>query len=285
MEEQLSASGRRNRLLLTVFFSLLSAVWVMPVLVVLLNSFKKSSAIALTPFQLPTADTFAGFANYLNGMTHGNYPFYQSVAYSFIITVLSVALILLCTSMAAWYISRVDSLFCRVVYYLCIFSMVVPFQMVMFTLSKTANRLGLDTPFTIPIVYLGFGAGLAVFMFSGFVKSIPMDIEEAATIDGCNPLQTFFLVVAPVMRSIYISVGILEVMWIWNDYLLPYLVLDRTKYMTIPIHIQFLQGSYGQVDYGATMALIIICLVPIMVLYFLGQKHILSGVLAGAVKG
>ena len=253
--------------------------------VVLVNSFKESSAIALTPFQFPNADTFVGMQNYITGIMHGNYPFYMSIFYSLVITVLSVALILFCTSMAAWYISRVDSLFCKCVYYLCIFSMVVPFQMVMYTLSKTADTLKLNTPFTIPIIYLGFGAGLAVFMFSGFVKSIPMDIEEAATIDGCNPMQTFFLVVAPIMKPTYISVGILEVMWVWNDYLLPYLVLDRTKYMTIPIHIQFLQGSYGQVDYGATMALIILCLVPIMLLYFLGQKHIIAGALAGAVKG
>ncbi len=285
METTLNTRQKVGRIVLTVVLALVSIAWVFPVVVVLLNSFKVSSAIALTPFQLPTAETFAGFTNYITGIMHGNYPFYMSIFYSVVITVLSVALILLCTSMAAWYISRVDSLFCKIVYYLCIFSMVVPFQMVMFTLSKTANQLGLDTPYTIPIIYLGFGAGLAVFMFTGFVKSIPMDIEEAATIDGCNPLQTFFLVVAPIMRSTYISVGILEIMWVWNDYLLPYLVLDRTEYMTIPIHIQFLQGSYGQVDYGATMALIILCLVPIMLLYFLGQKHILSGVLAGAVKG
>ena len=285
MDKALTPAQKIGRVLLTAFMALLSLVWVFPVVVVLLNSFKESSAIALTPFQLPNADTFVGMQNYITGIMHGNYPFYMSILYSLIITVLSVALILLCTSMAAWYISRVDSIFCKIVYYLCIFSMVVPFQMVMYTLSKTADTLKLNTPFTIPIIYLGFGAGLAVFMFSGFVKSIPMDIEEAATIDGCNPIQTFFLVVAPIMKPTYISVGILEVMWVWNDYLLPYLVLDRTKYMTIPIHIQFLQGSYGQVDYGATMALIILCLIPIMLLYFLGQKHIIAGALAGAVKG
>lgn len=270
---------------LTAFFTVLSVAWVLPIIVVLYNSFKKSDAIALTPFKFPTTETFVGIQNYVGGITHGNYPFYFSIMYSVIITVLSVALILICTSMAAWYIHRVNSLFCRIVYYFCVFSMVVPFQMVMFTLSRTADQLYLNTPFTIPIIYLGFGAGLAVFLFSGFVKSIPLEIEQAATIDGCGTLQTFFWVVAPIMKSTYISVGILQVMWIWNDYLLPYLVLDRTKYMTIPIHIQFLQGSYGRVDYGATMALIILCLIPIVTIYFISQKHIIKGVLSGAVKG
>lgn len=276
---------RRTNAALSFIFTLLAVVWILPVVIIFINSFKTGSSIALSPFVLPTPETFAGLSNYTNGITHGNYPFYMSIFYSFIITVLSVFLILLCTSMTAWYVSRVDSTFCKIIYYLCIFSMVVPFQMVMFTLSKTADSLYLNNPFTIPVIYLGFGTGLAVFMFSGFVKSIPMEVEEAAVIDGCNPLQTFFLVVAPIMRSTYISVGILEIMWIWNDYLLPYLVLDRTKYMTIPIHIQFLQGSYGKVDYGATMALIILCLIPIVILYFTSQKHIIKGVLSGAVKG
>ena len=277
--------SRAGRWWLTVLFSLLAIVWVAPIAVVLLNSFKSGTSIALTPFEWPTADTFVGWQNYLGGVYHGDYPFYLSMLYSLVITVLSVGLILLCTSMAAWYMLRVDSLLCKLFYYLCIFSMVVPFQMVMFTLSKTADRLTLDTPLTIPIVYLGFGAGLAVFLFAGFIKSIPPDIEEAANIDGCNPLQTFFLVVMPVMRSTYISGAILQTMWVWNDYLLPYLVLDRTQYMTVPIHIQFLQGSYGRVDYGATMALIILCLLPIVILYVLCQKHIIQGVLSGAVKG
>lgn len=271
--------------LLTVFFTLLSAVWVMPILIVLMNSFKSSAGITLTPFQLPDAETFMGAQNYIGGITHGNYPFYVSMLYSVVITILSVGLILLCTSMAAWYIVRVDSLLTKVIYYLCVFSMVVPFQMVMFTLSRTANRLYLNTPFTIPVIYLGFGAGLAIFLFTGFVKGIPGEVEEAAAIDGCNPLETFFRVVAPIMKSTYISVGILEIMWVFNDYLLPYLVLDRTKYMTIPIHIQFLQGSFGRVDYGATMALITLCLVPIVILYIALQKHIIKGVLSGAVKG
>ncbi len=276
---------RKRGTALTLFFSALSVVWILPIVIILLNSFKAGEAISLTPFALPNSETFIGLENYLGGISHGNYPFYMSLLYSFIITVLSVALILICTSMAAWYITRVDSLFCRAVYYLCIFSMVVPFQMVMFTLSKTADRLMLNTPFTIPIVYLGFGAGLAVFMFCGFVKGIPMEVEEAAIIDGCTPFGAFFRVIAPIMKPTYISVGILEIMWIWNDYLLPYLVLDRTKYMTVPIHIQFLQGSYGRVDYGATMALIILCLIPVVVLYLFGQKYIIKGVLSGAVKG
>ena len=189
-------------------------------------------------------------------MTFGNYPFYRSVEYSVVITILSVALILVCTSMAAWYISRVGSVFSKIVYMLCVFSMIVPFQMVMFTLSKTADTLKLNMPWTIPVIYLGFGAGLAVFMFSGFVKSIPLEIEEAAAIDGCGPVRTFFSVVLPMLKPTLVSVGVLEIMWVWNDYLLPYLVLDRTQYMTIPIHIQYLKGSYGTVDMGATLSLI-----------------------------
>lgn len=271
--------------LLTVLFIVLSVLWIFPIVLVLINSFKGSAAIALTPFELPTEETFVALQNYITGMNNGNFPFYMSVLYSAMITVLSVALILLCTSMAAWYINRVDTLWCRLIYYLCIFSMVVPFQMVMFTLSKTADDLGLNTPWTIPIIYLGFGAGLAVFLFNGFIKSIPQDIEEAANIDGCNPLQTFFLVDMPIMRSTYISVAILEIMWVWNDYLLPYLVLDRTRFMTIPIHIQFLQGSFGRVDYGATMAMIMMCLLPVVIIYIVCQKHIIKGVLSGAVKG
>ena len=218
-------------------------------------------------------------------MTFGGYPFSKSVVYSVVITLLGTALILLFTSMAAWYISRVDSLVCRIVYYGCVFSMVVPFQMVMFTLSKTADTLKLNTPWTIPVIYLGFGAGLAVFMFVGFVKGIPLDIEEAAAIDGCNPFRTYFSVVLPMMKPTIVSVAILEIMWIWNDYLLPYLVLDKKEYRTIPIQIQYLQGSYGQVDYGATMALIVLCLIPIILVYAFSQKHIIKGVVSGAVKG
>ena len=281
-------SSNRTRLknsLLTVLFSLFSVVWFFPVVVIFYNSFKNNDAIKTSLFSLPDNLSFSGLENYITGVLHGNYPFYFAILNSIVITVLSVGLILLCTSMAAWYINRVNSLFCKIIYYFCIFSMIVPFQMVMFTLSKTANTLGLDTPITIPIVYLGFGAGLAIFLFNGFVKGIPMEIEEAATIDGCNTLELFFRVVAPVMKSTYISVGILEVMWVWNDYLLPYLVLDKKQFRTIPIQIQYLQGSYGQVNYGATMALIILCLLPIILIYFVCQKYIIKGVLSGAVKG
>lgn len=270
---------------LTIGFTILAVIWIIPIITVVINSFKTSAAIALDPFSLPNAETFMKFGNYIKGMTFGNYPFYRSVFYSLVITVMSVALILLCTSMSAWYVSRVDSWFCKIVYYLCVFSMVVPFQMVMFTLSKTADTLRLNNPYTICIVYLGFGAGLAIFMFTGFVKGIPLELEEAALIDGCTPLQIFFRIILPIMKPTYISVGILEVMWVWNDYLLPYLVLDKTEYKTIPIHIQYLQGSYGKVDYGATMALIVLCLIPIVVVYALGQKYIIKGVLSGAVKG
>ncbi len=285
MASNLSRGTRTVNAVLTAVFSVLAAAWILPIVIVFVNSFKSSSSIALAPFQLPMADTFMGFQNYITGINNGNYPFYMSAFYSVVITVFSVALILLCTSMAAWYINRVDSVFCKVIYYLCIFSMVVPFQMVMFTLSKTADNLKLNTPWTIPIIYLGFGAGLAVFLFSGFIKSIPREVEQAADIDGCNALQTFFLVDVPIMKSTYISVAILQTMWVWNDYLLPYLVLDRTRYMTIPIHIQFLQGSFGRVDYGATMAMITMCLIPIVVIYIICQKHIIKGVLSGAVKG
>lgn len=251
-------------------------------------------------FALPNEDTFVGWQNYIKGMTFGNYPFIKAVFYSLFITLVSSALILICTSMAAWYVARVGSLFSKIVYYLCVFSMVVPFQMVMFTLSRTAEqvklpyfsftsmafaKIGLNTPWTIPIVYLGFGAGLAVFMFSGFVKTIPLEIEEAAAIDGCGPVRTFFLVVLPMLKPTFISVGVLEIMWVWNDFLLPYLVLDLNKYRTIPIVIQYLKGSYGQVDMGATMALILLSIVPVIIFYLCCQKHIIKGVAAGAVKG
>jgi len=270
---------------LTVFFVLLCLAWVIPIFEVLINSFKSNSYVNLNPFALPNSESFVGLANYIKGMTFGNYPFLKSVGYSLFITVVSVALILLFCSMSAWYIARVNSLGSRIFYYLCLFSMIVPFQMVMFTLTFTADQLKLNTPFTIPIVYLGFGAGLAIFMFLGFVKGLPKEIEEAAAIDGCGPLRTFFLVVLPMLKPTMISVGILELMWVWNDYLLPYLVLDRTKYMTIPIHVQYLKGSYGSVDLGATMAVIMLSIIPIILVYIFCQKHIIKGVAAGAVKG
>jgi raffinose/stachyose/melibiose transport system permease protein len=276
---------RTGRLMLTLFFSLLCLIYVFPVLMVVVNSFKGNTFVKTETFTFPTAESFVGFENFIKGMTFGGYPFWKSVVYSTVITVLSTGLILIFTSMAAWYIARVDSPFCRAIYYLCVFSMVVPFQMVMFTLSKTADVLRLNTPWTIPIIYLGFGAGLSVFMFVGFVKSIPLDIEEAANIDGCSPLRTYFSVVLPMMKPTMISVGILELMWVWNDYLLPYLVLDITEYRTLPIHIQYLKGSYGTVDLGATMALILLSIVPVIVFYLTCQKHIIKGVAAGAVKG
>ena len=285
MNASLAKRHERSKTVMTVAFAVICVIYVLPILIVLMNSFKTNAAVNTETFALPNSDTFVGFQNYVKGMTFGNYPFVKAVFYSLFITLVSSALILLCTSMAAWYVSRVGSLVSKIVYYLCVFSMVVPFQMVMFPLSRTANKLHLDTPWTIPIVYLGFGAGLAVFMFSGFVKSIPLEIEEAAVIDGCGPLRTFFLVVLPMMKPTFISVGVLEIMWVWNDFLLPYLVLDRTKYMTIPIVIQHLKGSYGQVDMGATMALILLSILPVIIFYLLCQKHIIKGVAAGAVKG
>ena len=275
----------RGKMVLTVIFTVICIAYIMPILIVLMNSFKSNAAVNTETFALPNADSFVGLQNYIKGMTFGNYPFMKAVGYSLFITLASSALILVCTSMAAWYVSRVGSLFSKIVYYLCVFSMVVPFQMVMFTLSRTANQLNLDTPWTIPVIYLGFGAGLAVFMFCGFVKSIPLEIEEAAAIDGCGPVRTFFQVVLPMLKPTMISVGVLEIMWVWNDFLLPYLVLDRTEYMTIPIVIQHLKGSYGQVDMGATMALILLSILPVIIFYLCCQKHIIKGVAAGAVKG
>ena len=271
--------------ILTAFFVVLCLIWVMPIFEVVIHSFKQNTFVSLEPFALPSEESFAGFANYIKGMTFGNYPFLKSVGYSLFITVTSVLLILLFCSMSAWYITRVSSPVARIFYYLCLFSMIVPFQMVMFTLTFTADKLDLNTPYTIPVVYLGFGAGLAIFMFVGFIKGLPLEIEEAAAIDGCGPLRTFFMVVLPMLKPTMISVGILELMWVWNDYLLPYLVLDRTKYMTIPIHVQYLKGSYGAVDLGATMAVIMLSIIPIIIVYLFCQKHIIKGVAAGAVKG
>ena len=299
MKNTLTAE-RRRKTILSVVLAVICIIYVLPVVAVVINSFKLNTYVKTDTFSLPNEESFAGWSNYIKGMTFGNYPFWKSAFYSVFITVVSSALILLCTSMAAWYIARVNSKLCRVIYYLCVFSMVVPFQMVMFTLSKTADRVkipyfnflsgvfdkvALNTPWTIPIIYLGFGAGLAIFMFVGFVKSIPLEIEEAAAIDGCSPLRTYFSVVFPMLRPTMISVGILEIMWVWNDYLLPYLVLDSTKYFTIPIHIQYLKGSYGTVDLGATMALILLSIIPVIVFYLTCQKHIIKGVAAGAVKG
>ena len=279
------SADRRSKTILSVALTIICIIYVLPVFTVVLNSFKLNTFVKTNTFAIPTGEMWAGFQNFIKGMTFGNYPFWKSVLYSTSITILSTALILLFTSMAAWYIARVDNLICRIVYFLCVFSMVVPFQMVMFTLSKTADKLRLNTPFTIPIVYLGFGAGLAVFMFVGFVKTIPLEVEEAAAIDGCGPVRTYFLVVVPMLKPTLISVGILELMWVWNDYLLPYLVLDINEYRTIPIHIQYLKGSYGTVDLGATMALILLSIIPVIIFYLACQKYIIKGVAAGAVKG
>ena len=285
MNTSLAKKHDRSKMVMTVAFTVICIIYVLPILIVLMNSFKSNAAVNTETFALPNEDTFVGLQNYIKGMTFGNYPFIKAVFYSLFMTLVSSALILLCTSMAAWYVSRVGSLVSKIVYYLCVFSMVVPFQMVMFTLSRTANKLHLDTPYTIPIIYLGFGAGLAVFMFSGLVKTIPLEIEEAAAIDGCGPVRTFFLVVLPMLKPTFISVGVLEIMWVWNDFLLPFLVLDINDYRTIPIVVQYLKGSYGQVDMGATMALILLSILPVIIFYLCCQKHIIKGVAAGAVKG
>ena len=274
-----------GKTVLSVFMAAVSLIYISPIFIVLLNSFKLKTAISSSPFSFPTAENFVGIENFARGMTFGDYPFYKSVFYSSVITILSTLAILFFTSMAAWYITRVDNRLCRGIYYLCVFSMIVPFQMVMYTLSKTADTLNLNNPLGIVVIYLGFGAGLAIFMFCGFVKSIPRAVEEAASIDGCGPLRTFFGIVLPMMKPTLISVCILETMWIWNDYLLPYLVLDIKKYRTIPIHIQYLNGSYGQVDLGAMMALIVLSIIPIVIFYFSCQKYIIKGIMAGAVKG
>ena len=270
--------------LLSIFLAILSITWLYPVFMILFNSLKQEQAISTnTAFQLPAAETFAGLQNYANAV--GSKGFVTAFFTSLLITVTSVVAILVFCSMCAWYITRVENFFTKLVYFLFVFSMVVPFQMLMFTLAATSDQLKLNTPWNIWVIYLGFGAGLAIFMFRGFIKGLPVEIEEAAAIDGCGPLRTFFLVVLPMLKPTLISVGILELMWVWNDYLLPYLVLDRTKYMTIPIHVQYLKGSYGTVDLGATMALILLSIVPVIIFYLTCQKHIIKGVAAGAVKG
>ena len=269
---------------LSIFFTILSLAWIYPVFMIALNSFKKATAISTTTaFDLLTPETFNGLANYMHALNEQGFA--SAFMYSLIITVTSVVLILVCCSMCAWYVVRVNSKISNFFYYLFVFSMVVPFQMVMFTLAGTADALHLNTPWGIVIVYLGFGTGLAVFMFCGFIKSIPLEVEEAAMIDGCTPLKTFFRVVIPIMKPTYISVGILEAMWIWNDFLLPYLVLDIKKYKTISIVVQYMKGSYGRVDMGAIMACLVMAIIPVVVFYLCAQKYIIKGVAAGAVKG
>lgn len=270
-------------ILATLFFTLVSIVFVAPIFIVLINSMKSKTFINLETFKLPTEESYVGLENYKTAITQ--YDFLKALGWTLFITVLSVAVILICCSMTAWFITRVKNVFTKIIYLLCVFSMVIPFQMVMFTLSGTADSLHLNTPWGIVIVYLGFGAGLAVFMFTGFVKSIPIEVEEAAMMDGCSPLRTFFCVVVPMMKPTFISVGILEAMWIWNDFLLPYLVLDIKEFKTISIVIQYMKGSYGRVDMGAIMACLIMAIIPVVVFYLCAQKYIVKGVAAGAVKG
>ena len=268
----------------SVVLGVLSLAYIFPIFMILINSLKKENTITTDgAFVLPTAETFDGLTNYINAIQAQG--FLKSLGFSLFITVSSVAAILLFCSMSAWYIARVKSVFSTVFYYLCVFSMVVPFQMVMYTLSATADRLKLNTPWNIWVIYLGFGAGLAVFMITGFMKSIPLEIEEAAMIDGCTPIQTFFMIVFPMLKPTLVSVGILQAMWVWNDYLLPTLVLDIKKYKTIPMLIQYFRGSYGRVEMGPMMACIMLTIIPIIIVYLAGQKHIIKGVAAGAVKG
>lgn len=267
----------------TAIFSIISIGYIFPILLVFINSFKKKAYISRKPFDIPTGKMYVGLENYFRGIKQAN--FFEGAKWSTVITVGSVFLIILCTSMCAWYIVRVKNALTKAIYYLCLFAMIVPFQMEMFTLSKLANSLGLNTPWGLWIIYLGFGAGLSVFMFTGFVKSIPIEIEEVAMIDGCNPLQTFFGVVLPVLKPTCVTVAILQTMWIWNDYLLPYLVLDLKKYVTIPIAVQYLKGGYGSVDMGAMMGVLVLAIIPIIIFYLFCQRYIIEGVVAGAVKG
>lgn len=275
----------KNRVQNTISFAvllILAAYTLAPILIVLMNSFKGRFFISDAPFALPTSETFVGIKNYFSGIEKTG--FIKAFGYSLFITVFSVAAVVFFTSMTAWAITRVKSKLSSFLYYMLVFSMIIPFQMVMFTMSKMANILHLDNPIGIIVLYLGFGAGLSVFIFSGFVKSIPLEIEEAAMMDGCNPLQLYFLVVFPVLKPVTVTVAILNTMWIWNDYLLPYLVIGN-NYKTIPIAVQYLQGGYGSRDMGAMMACLVMAIIPIIIFYFTSQKSIIKGVTAGAVKG
>lgn len=277
----MKAAKKRNPVL-TTLLTLLSLLFIAPICIVLLNSFKGKLFISTDPFSLPAGKTFVGLSNYLSGIE--KIGFFQAFGWSLFITICSVAVIVLFTAMAGWYITRVKRTYTKIIYFALVFSMIVPFQMVMFTMSKFANMLHLDNPFGIILIYLGFGAGLSTFMFSGFVKSIPADIEEAAMIDGCGPIRTFFHIVFPMLRPTAVTVAILNAMWIWNDYLLPYLLLD-SDHRTIPIAIQYLKGGYDSIDMGAMMAMLVLSIIPIVVFYLTCQKHIIKGVIAGAVKG
>ncbi len=271
-----------SSILIFIFLLFLSFLFLIPIITVVINSFKDKFSISQTPFVLPDGSTFSGVENYINGIADTG--FISAFFWSLFITVCSVGVIVLFTSMTAWYITRVKTRFNSILYYLFIFSMIVPFQMVMFTMSKVANVLRLDNPLGLVLIYLGFGSGLSVFIFSGFVKSIPLSLEEAAIIDGCNTLQTFLYVVFPILRPTAITVAILNTMWIWNDYLLPYLVIG-SDYKTIPIAVQYLKGGYGSVDMGAMMAMLVLAILPVIIFYLLCQKYIIKGVTAGAVKG
>ena len=268
--------------ILFLFLLFMSAVFIFPVFIVLINSFKIKFSIAATPFLLPTSETFTGIGNYIVGIKNTGFP--TAFLWSLFITLFSVLAIVVFTSMTAWYITRVKGLFNSLLYYAFVFSMIVPFQMVMFTMSKTANVLMLDNPIGIIFIYLGFGSGLSVFMFSGFIKTVPLTIEEAATIDGCNPLEVYWRVVFPILKPTAITVAILNTMWIWNDYLLPYLVIGN-DYKTIPIAVQYLKGGYGSVDMGAMMAMLVLSIIPVIIFYLSSQKYIIKGVASGAVKG
>ena len=277
-------ADKKKSIIPTIILSIISIIWIYPIVMILFNSLKVESAITTSGvFQFPTSETWNGIQNFIASVTQMD--FLKSFWYSLVISVMSVVLIMLCCSMAAWYIVRVNGALSKIFYYLCVFSMVVPFQMVMFTLAKTADTLHLNNPYNICIIYLGFGAGLAVFMFTGFVKGIPLEIEEAALIDGCSPLQVYFKVLVPILKPTIISTAILELMWVWNDYLLPTLVLDIKKYKTIPMAIQYFRGSYGHVQMGPMMASIMIDIIPIIIVYLVCQKYIIEGVVAGAVKG
>lgn len=274
--------SKKNNALLTAALVLLAVIFIAPIAIVLMNSFKGQFFITDAPFALPNRQTFAGFENYINGIEKTG--FIDAFVRSVFITVVSVFGILLFSSMAAWYIVRKNDIVSKVFYYALIFSMIVPFQMVMFTMSKTANTLGLENPVGITVLYLGFGAGLSVFMFTGFVRSIPIQLEEAASIDGCGPIRTFFSIILPILKPTAITVSILNAMWIWNDYLLPYLVIG-SEYRTIPVAVQYLQGGYGSRDMGALMAMLVLAIIPIVIFYLISQKQIIKGVIAGAVKG
>ncbi|WP_422614378.1 carbohydrate ABC transporter permease [Bifidobacterium thermophilum] len=283
-EKEIDASERvRHPWAWTVFFTILSLVWVYPIVLVLINSFKKKVYISKNAFSLPNKESFAGWENYATGIERTN--LIGSFGWTVFITVGAVALILLCCSMCAWWIVRVDNWAARLLYTLFLFNMIVPFQMVMFTLSKLADMLSLNTPWGLWIVYLGFGAGLAVFIFTGVVKGIPQELEESAMLDGASVPRIFFSIVVPIMRPSIISVAILETMWIWNDYLLPYLTLDLNKYKTMSIAVQYLKGGYGSVDMGAMMGCLVLAIVPIIIFYLICQRYIVKGVIAGAVKG